>query len=195
MVSPMRIIAALATALLIALGMASPAAAHDYIISSTPADGAVLAEAPARIEIEFSADIIEASPAFLMLDAAGSVVWEATPELNGRVATAPFPDIPAGAYSLNWSLVSSDGHRLEGAIPFTLGDAAGTPIATEPNPEPNPETEPTLVIATSPPAAEITPSDGSATTGENLTAIYLGLGGLAAASIVVLLLRKRSGGL
>ncbi|HZK06526.1 MAG TPA: copper resistance CopC family protein [Actinomycetaceae bacterium] len=105
---------------------AVPAHAHDYLVDSTPASGETYDTAPAQIELEFSADIIPASPALLIQDADLAVVWEGEPELNGRFATAPFPELAAGEYRLNWSLVSSDGHRVEGTIPFTLGSAAAS---------------------------------------------------------------------
>lgn len=106
--------------MLVALTWGVPAQAHDYIVDSTPATNATYDTVPPRIEIEFSAEIIPASPAMLILDGDGNVIWEAIPDLEGRTAVIEFPSLNDGSYTLAWSLVSSDGHRVEGGIPFSM---------------------------------------------------------------------------
>lgn len=112
-------LSALLSAMLLVFA-AAPALAHDQLIESTPGYEAELGEYPTQIELEFNADIIDAAPAVLIRDSAGATVYQATPTVAARVATAPFPELDDGAYTLTWSVVSSDGHRIEGAIPFTL---------------------------------------------------------------------------
>lgn len=142
--APARLALALLTFVFTLLGLAVPAQAHDYIVDSTPAPDATYDALPERIEIEFSAEIIPASPAMLMLDGDGNVIWEVIPELEGRTAITDFPELNDGDYTLAWSLVSSDGHRVEGGIPFTMtagltggpvaeaADGAGTPAESAP---------------------------------------------------------------
>ena len=48
---------AIGTALLVGLG-ASPASAHAYLASSSPADGASLAAAPRTIELRFTEHVV-----------------------------------------------------------------------------------------------------------------------------------------
>lgn len=167
----MRLPRLAASLLAVTFGIAIPAHAHDFIVSSTPSEQQHFPTAPALIELEFSAEIIPASPALLIQDAARNVVWEAVPELNGRIATAPFPALPDGAYRLNWSLVSADGHRLEGTIPFTLGTISDAPTPSPPSPPP-----------------------GEASNGVSMGLLY-GVGGLAAVGLLaVLLVRRRTAG-
>ncbi|MDO5494318.1 MAG: copper resistance protein CopC [bacterium] len=204
------------------LAPALPAHAHDYLVRSIPAEGEEFSEVPARIELEYSADIIPASPALLVTDAAGELVWEGVPDVEGRLASAPFPELGDGAYSLAWSLVSSDGHRVEGEIPFTM--ATGAP-SVEPSPTPAPGTtppddapSPSVTASPAAPPAPVTPSpsviaapgaapspDGTETEGAEDSGlgalpmpakIAIGVGGIAAAGLVaVLVLRRGRGGL
>lgn len=114
----------LACAFLLVLGTTLPAAAHDQLIASTPEEGAALSEAPPQIELEYNAEIIDATSAIIIQDDGGQTVHQAEPTVDGRFVRAPFPALAAGAYRLNWSVVSSDGHRIEGTIAFTLADGA-----------------------------------------------------------------------
>lgn len=125
-----RFVGLLVGAALIVVGIALPAAAHDQLIASSPAEGEVLSESPALIELEFNAEIIDASPAMIIQDDAGETIDQPVPTVDGRFVRAPFPEIAAGPYRLNWSVVSSDGHRIEGTIAFTLA-GGGAVVPTD----------------------------------------------------------------
>ncbi|HHW83561.1 MAG TPA: copper resistance protein CopC [Actinomycetales bacterium] len=185
--------------LLTLLAPALPARAHDFLISSTPADNQVFDAFPARVELEFTADIIPASPALLIMDSERAVVWEAVPELAGRVASAEFPHLEDGEYSLNWSLVSSDGHRVEGAIPFTLATGQS---GTAPSPDDAAPSSPDSPPApSSPDDGGTIPTDPSpaATDGPVgglgdlplATKIAIAVGALGAAAVVAILAFRR----
>lgn len=163
--------------------IALPAAAHDQLIASTPAAGDVLSEAPAQIELEFNAEIIDATTAIIIQDDDGRTVHQAAPSVDGRFVRAPFPELEDGAYRLNWSVVSSDGHRIEGTIAFTRGDGAvptaGSPAATEPGAVAESET--------APPAFQ---GGGLATLSTPMKAI-VGLVGLSAVGVAAALAVRR----
>lgn len=108
-------------------GMSSPAVAHDQLISSIPEDGGTLTELPTQIVLEFNNELIDAAPALLIRDAANTTVHQATPAVDGRFATTEFPELGDGSYRIAWSVVSSDGHRIEGSMPFEM--ATGRPAA------------------------------------------------------------------
>lgn len=123
----LRLPSHLAAALLLAAAFvvgawwaATPAAAHDQLISSTPADGGTLTELPTQIVLEFNNELIDAAPALLIRDAANTTIHRATPEVDGRFATTAFPELGDGSYRIAWSVVSSDGHRIEGSMPFEM---------------------------------------------------------------------------
>ncbi len=128
---PGRFTAALLLAAAVVLGtwgwMSSPAVAHDQLISSIPEDGGTLTELPTEIVLEFNNELIDAAPALLIRDAASTTVHQATPAVDGRFATTEFPELGDGSYRIAWSVVSSDGHRIEGSMPFEM--ATGRPAA------------------------------------------------------------------
>ena len=126
---------------LLALLAPSAATAHDQLIESFPADGDVITEMPLQLSLEFSDQIIPMMPAVLIQDAARNTVHEAAPALNGRVATSPFPELPDGAYNLNWSVVSADGHRIEGSIPFEMATGIAPAVSSSATAEPGDGTE------------------------------------------------------
>lgn len=176
--------------------MATPAMAHDQLISSTPEDGGTVTEQPDQIVLEFNNELIDAAPALLIRDAADTTVHQATPAVDGRFATTDFPELGDGTYRLAWSVVSSDGHRIEGFMPFEM--ATGRPAA------------PVATTASSAAPGAGTNSgaaDGGATASEeadgglaSLSApvkVAIGVGGLGAAAAVTaaVVLRGRRGGL
>src|SRR5690606_3642096 len=103
---PSRPLALLALALLSLLGtfaVASPALAHDHLVSSDPADGAELEASPERITLSFSADIMDVSPVVRILDAEDQPVLEVTPTVEGPDAVAELSEpLPAGDYTVQW---------------------------------------------------------------------------------------------
>ena len=123
---------ALALGLAVALGAIAPAglapaAAHDYLIDASPAEGEELAEAPSEARLEFSGDILEIGTELaLVRDGTGELVEFPAPFAlsNGRV-TQPLPPLEPGRYTLNWRVVSEDGHPIAGAIPFGVADEDG----------------------------------------------------------------------
>lgn len=162
------------------LGFAAPARAHDQLLGSTPAEGAVLAELPESIVLEFSNELLDAGPALLIRDAADATVFTAAPAIAGRTATAPFPRLPDGAYRLNWSVVSSDGHRIEGTIPFQVALAGRVASAPAPAPATATAAPATVAPATATPTAPASPAETS-----RLRALALvGGAGAAAAALV-----------
>ncbi|NLI17859.1 MAG: copper resistance protein CopC [Actinomycetales bacterium] len=178
-----RVLAVLAVLAVVFLPLA--ALAHDQLITSVPGDGETLTEFPTQISLEFNNELIDAAPALLIRDAASQTVYRATPEVSGRLATAPFPELPDGDYRINWSVVSSDGHRIEGSMPFVMATGltgGATPVATQ---------EATTEASTQAPAGEGGLADLPAA-----TRIAIGVGGVAAAAgVLAVVLRARRGGI
>lgn len=128
-----RLAAATAAAALLALP--APAWAHDTLISSDPADGAQMDEAPEEIELTFSGDLQDVGTAVQVTDSSGADVTDGDPVLNGPTvaqAVTP-PGEPAGGtdggteetYTVVWRVVSSDGHPIEGTFTYDVGQGAG----------------------------------------------------------------------
>ena len=116
-----RAVLAVLAALVLPLATAPAAQAHDVLLESSPVDGARLGAAPGEVTLTFSADLLATGAGLVLTDAAGTTVAETAAEVDGPVATAPLEaDLPAGDYTLTWSVVSSDGHRIDGDLGFTV---------------------------------------------------------------------------
>ncbi|MEU1385355.1 MULTISPECIES: copper resistance CopC family protein [unclassified Nonomuraea] len=126
--SPLAALTAILAALFV-LGSATPALAHDSLKSSDPAKGAEV-EALDEVRLEFTAKV---RMPFVIVRGAGEAVFqEGKPEVDGAVVRqAVKGPLPGGKYTLAYRVVSSDGHPIEGEIPFTVKAApAPSPSAT-----------------------------------------------------------------
>ncbi|GAB2923192.1 copper resistance protein CopC [Nonomuraea fastidiosa] len=126
------VLAALLSACLVLAFTASPALAHDSLKRSSPAKDAEVA-ALDEIELEFTASV--KFPFVVLHDAGGEQLPLGEPELNGPVVTAGVTQpLAPGSYTIAWRVVSSDGHPIEGEIPFSVkgspSDAPASPPAT-----------------------------------------------------------------
>ncbi|MDD9207157.1 copper resistance protein CopC [Georgenia sp. 10Sc9-8] len=124
----------LVTALLLLLavaGLAPPALGHDVLVEAEPADGAVLETPPREVVLRYSNEVLELSPAMIVRTADGRTVADGTPSVDGRTVTLTLPQVlDDGTYEVEWSVVSSDGHRIQGEHVFevaaTGAEQAGT---------------------------------------------------------------------
>ena len=125
---------ALCGALLLAalLALPAPAQAHDTLLSSDPEDGASLETSPEEITLTYSADVLEVSPLVRISDENGDELAEIVPAVEGPVATATLEEpLPAGTHTVQWRVVSSDGHPIEGTFTLTVEQDAEEPAGAE----------------------------------------------------------------
>ncbi|GAA3698054.1 copper resistance protein CopC [Nonomuraea antimicrobica] len=147
--SPLAALSAILAAALLVFGTAAPALAHDTLKSSNPAKGAEV-ESVDEIRLEFSAKV---RMPFVIVRGEGDAQHQSgEPEVDGAVVTqavgGPLPD---GKYTIAYRVVSSDGHPIEGEIPFRVKGA--------PSPEPSASEE----AASAPPPASAAPSASAPT--------------------------------
>ena len=129
-----RLLAVLAAALLAAGASAGPAAAHNVLISSSPADGASVPQTPAAVVLTFDEPAISMGTQVLISGPAGEV-QQGSPRLVDNTVTQDLASgAAAGAYTVTWRVTSLDGHPVSGTLTFTaLGAGADRP-ATAPTP-------------------------------------------------------------
>ena len=130
-----RAIAAAAAALLLSLGglmVASPASAHDELVSTDPAADAVLDALPAQLTLTFSGELATDPGAteLQVTDAAGTSLADGDPLVEGTVVTQPLSGAASGVVTVLWKVVSSDGHPISGEFAFS--------VPTAPTPTPTP---------------------------------------------------------
>lgn len=136
-------VAAAAAALLLALfggllATAAPAAAHDELTGSAPAAGQVLEAAPESVELSFS-NVPAAIGSEVRILAEDGTDWAEGDVgiLNTKATQKLRAGAPAGEYTVQWRVVSSDAHPIEGTFGFTVAGGStetGTaqPTAAEP---------------------------------------------------------------
>ncbi|MFF0863659.1 copper resistance protein CopC [Nonomuraea sp. NPDC003560] len=120
-------------AVLLLLAAAPAALAHDRLKSSSPADGAKLAQVES-IELEFTSRMT--LPTLVLDGPAGENLPLGKPRAQGvTVKAEPAAPLEPGKYRLAWRVVSSDGHPIAGELRFTVTTPA-TPAASEPEATP-----------------------------------------------------------
>ncbi|MCC5582122.1 copper resistance protein CopC [Microtetraspora sp. AC03309] len=97
---------------------ANAAHAHDSLKSSSPARDAQVDDLK-EIELDYSAQV--RFPVVVMRDGAGKAVAIGTARVDGsKVLADVTASLSPGGYVIAWRVVSSDGHPIEGEIPFTV---------------------------------------------------------------------------
>ena len=191
-------LAALFAALLAALlALGAPAQAHDTLLESDPADGATLETSPEAITLTFSADILDVSPLVRITDESGEQLAEITPSVDGPVATATLEEpLPAGTSTVQWRVVSSDGHPIEGTFEVTVEQDAAAEETTEAPAEESSPAEESAPAETTAPAEEgeqATAEAAEEESGSSMTPllIVLGVAVVGAVVAVLLIMRRR----
>jgi copper transport protein len=118
--------------LLAALAPAAEAFAHASLIRSEPTDRAVVAQAPSILVLKFNEPV---SPLVVHLV---RPTGEAT-ELKDIVAndarlTIRLPQgLAVGTYLLSWRVISADGHPVDSALTFSVGQPSVRPPTSQPD--------------------------------------------------------------
>ncbi|WP_137122118.1 copper resistance CopC family protein [Segeticoccus rhizosphaerae] len=114
---------------------ASPAAAHDVLIKTTPADGASVPRLPDKVTLTFDDPALALGTELRVTGPSGQV-QEGKPVLvDNTVSQAVRPGSPAGSYTVVWRVTSEDGHPVSGTFRFTAAKGNG---GTAPSAKANP---------------------------------------------------------
>ncbi|MBB6173659.1 hypothetical protein HNR23_003719 [Nocardiopsis mwathae] len=116
-------LASLAASLLIGVGLAPAALAHNTLIDSSPKDGADLDSAPGEVVLTFNTTVNEGGNAIVVTGPDGGNYEEGDVRLDGpTVSTDLKPLDTAGEYTIAYRIISADGHPLEEQLTFTLSE-------------------------------------------------------------------------
>ncbi|MBF0688361.1 MAG: copper resistance protein CopC [Cellulomonas sp.] len=197
-----------ALVLLVAVLAAPPAAAHNSLRATDPADGSTVETAPAQVTLTFDQPAMELGTQVVVTGPDGAVVSDGPVQLVDVSVVQPLvATLPAGAYTVDWRVTSADGHPLTGSLAFTAIAAAGAdePAAPTASAEPAEPTEATEAAPPSEaPTTEAAPMDETTMTAvegpldEEGTSpwvwVVLAVATLAAGATVALLaVRRRTG--
>ncbi|WNV76691.1 copper resistance CopC family protein [Geodermatophilus sp. DSM 44513] len=107
---------------------APPAAAHAELVSTDPAEGARLEQAPAQVTLTFTEGVSVGAGYARVLDASGERVDTGSAAVQGDAVVVPLRgDLPEGGYLVTYRVVSADSHPISGAFSFVVGDGELVP--------------------------------------------------------------------
>lgn len=150
-----RLAAAVAAALLM-IALPGSAAAHAELVTSTPADGEILATAPAEVVLTFSEAPGPRSSA-AVLDGTGATIATGGPDSSdATVIRVALPVLAPGAYEVQWTTVAEDGHIERGTFSFSVAESTAPPATAPPASTDRPTVAP---LATDEPAPSEAPTD------------------------------------
>jgi copper transport protein len=121
---------AVAIAVLAALAFPAGAAGHASVKRISPSSREELRHAPAAIQLEFDQPVTVLPDGVLVYDTRGRILsWQARRFGDANVVLAPLQQLPKGAYTVRWQVVSGDGHVVSGV--YTFGVRVPAPEPTE----------------------------------------------------------------
>ncbi|WP_426625627.1 copper resistance CopC family protein [Leifsonia sp. McL0607] len=160
-------VGAVLVAAALALVPAAAASAHDYLVETSPASGAVQTDPLTQVSLTFNDRVLDltgnGSSAILQVTSGGRYFETGCPTVLDRSVTAPVALGAAGAYTVDWQIVSADGHTVSGTYGFEYRPAAGaTPASAG-------ASAPTCGVHATPGAVTATPGAVAPTPGETVS--------------------------
>ncbi|ANJ28004.1 copper resistance CopC family protein [Agromyces aureus] len=120
-----------ASALLVTVPAVS-ASAHNSVISTTPADGAVVTEQPGTVSLTTNDALLDlgTGAALLVQGPDDRYYGDGCATIDGATASSAVDLGEAGTYTVLWQVVSTDGHPISGEWTFEWQPAEGAVLAT-----------------------------------------------------------------
>jgi methionine-rich copper-binding protein CopC len=127
---PLAVLFAVALVAGSVLGLAAPASAHNFLVSSDPSSGQTLTKLPSRFTITTNEGLLDISGhgagfAFEIEDASGRFYGDGCVTVTGSGMSIAPTIGPAGSYRVLWQIVSADGHIVSNTFNFTWKPSAG----------------------------------------------------------------------
>ncbi|MCK9896440.1 copper resistance CopC family protein [Frankia sp. AgB32] len=178
------------------LTLATPAAAHSRLETTSPTAGATLDAPPAEIVLTFN-ESVSARYSRVAVTGPGAIsVTRGAVSVDGATVRQPLAASAAGAYTVSYQVVSQDGHPVGGTFTFTVTRSSPTasPSVAATTASASPSPTGAAVLASSPtasPAAEDTDNDGG---GHWVTVTVVVIVALLAVGAVLAVVRRRRSG-
>ncbi len=118
---------AVLAALLVGLAVAPAASAHAILVSATPDNATVVAQAPKAVTLTFSESVETAFGAVRVYDSqarrvdTGKILRPASTQVGSNLEAG----LADGTYTVTWRVVSADSHPVHGAFVFSIGTPSG----------------------------------------------------------------------
>jgi methionine-rich copper-binding protein CopC len=122
-----RILLVIMTAAVVPVAGAASANAHDVLVSTSPANGAVVPAVPPAVTLRFDQTALAIGTEVEVTGPGGAVQTGKASVVDATVTQRVQPGAPAGRYTVNWRVTSVDGHPVSGTFTFTAtGPGQGT---------------------------------------------------------------------
>lgn len=173
----------------LALGVAAPASAHAALVATDPAADTTLATAPPTVSATFSEVLDGPSTEIALTDAAGTLIAIGPPAFDGATFTQPMRYSLPGSYTLAFRVISEDGHRVDGAVHFTVEDIPADLVDADAAAR---SADLDATGSTDPAASDAASAKGSGGTGTAAIIASAAMAALAVAAGAVWLRRRRT---
>jgi methionine-rich copper-binding protein CopC len=125
---------ALGLATVAAVVVAAPASAHNVVVGTVPGTGSTVSEAPETVDVTFDDVVLDlsaggSSTVLTVTDADGTDHATGCPTTQDRTISVPVALGAGGEYTVDWRIVSADGHPTSGEFSFTYDPPAGAETA------------------------------------------------------------------
>jgi copper resistance protein C len=107
-------------AALVLAGLSSPALAHAFLETASPAAGDALKTAPSAVTLRFTEALEPAFSRIDVTDTSGADVTAGGTTTDGTGMKVPLKRLAPGRYRVSWQAVSVDTHRTEGRYMFQV---------------------------------------------------------------------------
>lgn len=114
------VLAAMAT---LACAWASPAWSHAKLQASAPAADSVVSPAPAQLRLQFNEPLELPFSKVRLVDDQGAVVEPSKTAVDAadpKALVSALPALRPGAWRVQWSTVTRDGHKVKGEFGFRV---------------------------------------------------------------------------
>ncbi|WP_175883999.1 copper homeostasis periplasmic binding protein CopC [Burkholderia sp. BCC0044] len=99
------------------------ASAHGKLEGAVPAAGSTVDASPDTVRLTFNEDLEPTFSSVKVSDASGNTVTQDKAKIdasNPRVMTVAIPKLAAGAYAVQWAVMTADAHRTKGTYTFRV---------------------------------------------------------------------------
>jgi copper resistance protein C len=113
------------TSAVLSLLAATSAFAHAHLVRAIPAEGSAVKDAPAEVTLKFSERLEPAFSSAVIRDDAGKQVDKADAHVDNAdrtVVRVSLPPLDPGVYTVEWRVMSSDSHKVNGNFTFKVGE-------------------------------------------------------------------------
>jgi methionine-rich copper-binding protein CopC len=104
---------------------ATAALAHAHLVRANPAAGSTVEAAPSEVSLKFNERLEPAFSSAVIRDSAGKQVDKADAHVDKADRTVVRVSLPAldpGVYTVEWRVMSSDSHKVNGNFTFKVGE-------------------------------------------------------------------------